>query len=378
MRLRHKNREGAIIVLFAILLPILLVILGFSVDYAYMQKTRNETRVIADIGAKAAADTLARTGGDVDAAIAAAKFIGQNNFVAGSPLTLTNDQIVFGRATREDDGNYTINDWQTPFNSVTVSAERTKDSVEGPGDLFFGQLYGSPTFETVAQASSSFRDVEIILVLDRSGSMKFELLDELSAAEKREVICQLPTATSRWATLDSAVKAFLRELDSSPVKERVGLVTFASDATRTCNEGDITVTKSSLDVPLSTDLDLVRQEMDNRKRTVWFGATNIRAGIEEARLHFESSGSPEVDKIIVCLTDGLHNQGEGPLGQALLCAEAGITIHTITLGDGATQGQDAMLAIADATGGAQSHAPDAKTLENIFTRLAGSFAILTK
>ncbi len=371
---RNKNRQGAIIVLFAILLPILLVILGFAVDYAYMQKTRNEVRVIADLGAKAAADTLARTGGDVDAAIAAAKLIGQTNFVAGSPLTLTDDQIIFGRAAKTSDGSYKISPGQTPFNSVTISAERSTASADGPGKLFFGQLYGSPTFDTVQQASSSFRDMEIILVLDRSGSMKFDVIDELDNSEKTARMCKKPLPKSRWVALDLAVAAFLRELDASQVKEKVGLVTFASNSSMSCKDEERTVTESSLDSPLNQNLDLIRAEMDERGSSIWFGATNIRAGIQEARLHFEEDGSANVDKIIVCLTDGMHNQGEGPLGEAVLCADAGIVIHTITFSDGASP--EAMQAVADATGGSQSHAPDANTLEKIFKRLAGSFAIL--
>ncbi len=374
MHQKNKNRQGAIIVLFAILLPILLVILGFAVDYAYMQKTRNEVRVIADLGSKAAADTLARTGGDVDAAIASAKLIGQSNFVAGEPLTLNNDQIIFGRAVEGSDGSYSVTEGQTPFNSVTVRAERTADSVEGPSKLFFGQLYGNPTFETIQQATSSFRDVEIILVLDRSGSMKYDVLNELSDSEKTSRFCRKPLPSSRWVALNEAVAAFLRELDASQVREKVGLVTFASESTRTCADVETTVAESSLDSPLSQDLNLIRDEMANRMDSIWFGATNIRAGIREARQHFASHGSDQVDKVIVCLTDGKHNQGDGPLGEAELCADEGITVHTITFSDGANT--EDMLAVAEETGGSQSHAPDAETLEKIFKRLAGSFAIL--
>ena len=374
MRQSYRNRQGAIIVLFAILLPILLVILGFAVDYAYMQKTRGEVRVIADLGAKAAADTLARTGGDVAAAIAAAKLVAQTNLVAGKSLTLTDDQIIFGRAAKGGDGSYKVTPGQNPFNSVTVRAERTAASAEGPGKLFFGQLYGSPTFETIQEASSSFRDMEIILVLDRSGSMKYDIIDDLDGAEKAARNCQTPLPTSRWVALDEAVAVFLQELDASQVRERVGLVTFASDSTKSCSDIETTVTESSLDSPLDRNLDLVRAQMNDRMNNIWFGGTNIRAGIQQAREHFASHGTNNVDQVIVCLTDGKHNQGEGPLGEAELCADEGITIHTITFSEGANEVD--MLAVAEATGGSQAHAPDADTLEKIFKRLAGSFAIL--
>ena len=97
---------------------------------------------------------------------------------------------------------------------------------------------------------------------------------------------------------------------------------------------------------------------------------------EWAREHFASNGSSNVDQVIVCLTDGIHNQGEGPFAQAQLCLDAGIKIHTITFGEGADE--ESMLEIADETGGEHFHAPDANTLNRVFKRLAGSFAILTK
>ena len=376
MRTKKYNRRGAIIVLFAFLLPILLVILGFAVDYAYMQKTRNEVRVIADLGAKAAADTLARTGGDVDAAIDAAQFIASNNVVAGKSLTLPPDQIVFGRANEQADGTYNIIDGQTPFNSVSVIADRSKGSTDGPGRMFFGQLYGRPTFDAVQQSSASFRDVEIVLVLDRSGSMKYNVDGDTEMSEKDRRRCLKPLPVSRWVALDKAMALFLRELDATQVQERVGMVTFASNATRTCSKDPVTVEEATLDAPLSQNLDSIRTEMDRLNSEVWFGGTNIRAGIAMAREHFATNGNPEVDQLIICLTDGKHNQGEGPFGEAQLAGQAGIKIHTITFGEGADEAT--MLEMSEETGGEHFHAPDADTLNRVFKRLAGTFAILTK
>jgi len=376
MKSIKTNRQGAIVVLFAVLLPILLVILGFAVDYAYMQKARNEARVIADLGARAAADELARTGGDVNAAIAAAQFIASNNSVAGSTLTLDTDQIIFGRAAEQFDGSYQITEGQMPFNSVTVLAERMEGSTEGPGKLFFGQLRGSPTFEVSQRASSSFRDVEVILVLDRSGSMKYNITGETTEEEKVRRSCLTPLSECRWIAVDEAVTVFLQQLDGTQVQERVGLATFASNLSQTCNGTEVAVIESSLDSPLSTDLNLVRAEMNRLNQSIWFGGTNIRAGIEEARIHFASSGSQHVEKLIICLTDGVHNVGEGPMGEATLCKEAGIKIHTITFSEGANQ--EGMIEVANETSGVHFHAPDKETLEDAFRRLAGSFAILTK
>ena len=58
------HRRGAVIVLVAMLLPVLLVILGFSVDLAMMQLSRTELQVVSDLSAKAGAQELLRTQDD--------------------------------------------------------------------------------------------------------------------------------------------------------------------------------------------------------------------------------------------------------------------------------------------------------------------------
>ena len=62
-RRKGAIRKGAIVVLFAILLPVQMIFLGFCIDFANMHRVRNEARVIADLSSKAAADALARSGG---------------------------------------------------------------------------------------------------------------------------------------------------------------------------------------------------------------------------------------------------------------------------------------------------------------------------
>lgn len=64
---------------------------------------RNEVRVVSDLAVKAAADTLARTGGDEVAALAAARFVASNNTVAGKNLTLGDDDVIFGRAYKQNE-----------------------------------------------------------------------------------------------------------------------------------------------------------------------------------------------------------------------------------------------------------------------------------
>jgi len=86
-----------------------------------------------------------------------------------------------------------------------------------------------------------------------------------------------------------------------------------------------------------------------------------------------------VEKVIICLTDGVHNADNEeiePFDEATTCREEGITVHTITFSDGANK--DDMISTAENGGGRHFHAPDQASLEKIFRDLAGSSAFISK
>ena len=95
-----KPRRGAIVVLCALMLPVLLIIFGFCIDYATMLRVRSEAQVVADLASKAATDTLARTN-DEALATQAALDVAAANSIGGTSHTLTPDEIIFGRATEQ-------------------------------------------------------------------------------------------------------------------------------------------------------------------------------------------------------------------------------------------------------------------------------------
>lgn len=368
-----KPRRGAIVVLCALMLPVLLIIFGFCIDYATMLRVRSEAQVVADLASKAATDTLARTN-DEALATQAALDVAAANSIGGTSHTLTPDEIIFGRATEQADGSFVFTEGGSPANSVRVIANRFDTHPTGAVNLNFGNLYGHPMFSVSQEATSSFRDVEIVVVLDRSISMKFPVVGP-ETVPRRTTRCSVPAPGSRWLALDVAMETFLNEFDATPVQERIGVVTFSTAVDGGCTPG-VTLPASRLDQPLTIDTSKIRDVMDDYNNSIWFGGTDITAGILEALDHFRDVGNSDRDRYIIVLTDGVHTQQSDPEAAAADCFAEGIVVHTITFSDSADEA--GMIRVANRGGGQHNHAVNTVQLENIFRRLAGKFSILVQ
>ena len=182
-------RRGAITPLFAILLPVLLVLCGFAVNLAYMQKVSTELKVATDCAAHAAgrAMSIHQT---TDAAIAQATLTAQTNKVAGRIIDVASEEgagddyleITFGQSIRANNGYGRYEFTQIPKAQVDSGAKRaTSVAVRARVDLplvfqvmnydYFGGHMRSFTARRRSIATQIDRD--IALVLDRSGSMLY-------------------------------------------------------------------------------------------------------------------------------------------------------------------------------------------------------------
>src|SRR5690606_17351598 len=122
------------------------------------------------------------------------------------------------------------------INAVRVTGRRTANSPDGPIQLFFPQMLGRSTFEPEQQAVSSQIELDVALVIDRSGSMAFADNEKSSgnktpkAAPRNWDFCDAAPPKSRWLDTVSAVDIFLDELRQTPVSERVSLATYSTSA----------------------------------------------------------------------------------------------------------------------------------------------------
>ena len=168
-------RNGAMLVLIAICLPVIVIMAAFAIDTAFMQLVRTELRTATDAASRAGAKTLSLAQTEA-AARAAAADAASRNLVAGAPLQLDAGDIEIGQTSQSSStSRFVFTPGGPLLNAVRVTGRRTNGSASGPVGLFFGGVMGVGEFEPSHLATSSQLDRDICLVVDRSGSMMRDL-----------------------------------------------------------------------------------------------------------------------------------------------------------------------------------------------------------
>ncbi|MEA2074816.1 MAG: post-COAP-1 domain-containing protein [Euryarchaeota archaeon] len=194
--------------------------------------------------------------------------------------------------------------------------------------------------------------VDVMHVIDRSGSMGWETPTRLSCAK-------------------TAAKTFNGFLGSN---DKVGLVSYSGD-------GGYIYGTTTLDKHLMSNIHPVNNAIDGLSA---YGATDIGDGIKLATNEIGDNGRPEAIKVELLLTDGRANRPNGDGGicnpecqadieyafaKAQNAADNGIIIFTVGLGPttGSKSINETMLQhIADITGGSYYHAPTGAQLQGIY------------
>lgn len=379
-----QARTGAMLVLIGMMLIIFLVMIVFAVDVSYMQLTRSELRVASDAAAKAGTEALRRTQ-DPTKAVAAAIEYASYNQIGGKPLKLNYGDIELGQTVLMSDGSWDFVPNAKPPRAVRINASLAKGSASGPVNLFFAGIFGHSTFSPKVTSVAAQFDQDVVLCLDRSHSMCFDLsgVDWVYPAGTSLLyplsitLPPHPTA-SRWAALTSAVDKYVKIIMKLNVPPRVGVITWASDIDKSSYEYTLTKLTSLAvvrDLELSTTIGSVLGPIMGRALKPMLGATNMSAGLSEAVKMLDADKTrPLARKTIILMTDGLWNQGADPLTVAATAKAKGIVIHTVTFLPGADQ--KTMIAIATLTGGKHYYAVNAAQLEAAFSDLAYSMPVL--
>lgn len=365
---RRPQRRGAIVVLVAFMVVVILVAAAFSIDVAYMQCVRAELRAATDSAAQAGVEALSRTQDQTEARTAAKK-VARKNYVAGDRLLIRNKDVIFGRSDSNGDGTYSFVEDGEPFNSVKVVGSRAEGSRAGVVSLFLGGILGTPTFHPECSAIASHLDQDVCLVIDRSHSMCWDLSDSewsYPVGDYDSHYCKKPhSSESRWAANASAVNVFVDALEGTEPTEYLALVTFGSSGWYCSNS----FSGSTIESTLSSNYDPIPIRLAELGDNKMNGGTDIGAGIDAAvTVLTGNTARTYSQKTIIVMTDGRWTSGSNPIYAARDAAAAGIRVHTITFSDQADQ--TSMINVAAEANGKHFHAPDTETLEVIYEEIA--------
>jgi len=370
---RLNHRKGTIMVLSAFMLAMLGIMAALVMNTAYVSLAKTEMRLASDAAAKAASIHYGMHG-DEAAARLRARQICQRHTVAGEPLQIRNIDVQFGHASSNASGRYSFAANAQPTNSTRVhtSFVRRVGSVAALPAL--GQFLGKEEFVLEEFSIATRVDNDICLVVDRSGSMAWDLSNDAYSypgeLHGRSIIQNYflpPHATlSRWAALRTSINTFLNVLNNNPYHPRVSLVSYASNF----EFGTFTSTVSSIDQPLTHDFSLITAQIQALGSRPLIGNTNIAAGLRDGinTLASQTTSRPHATHNIVLMTDGMLTQGDDPVALAALALSQNIKVHTITFS--AQADQALMIQVAAAGGGSHYHAPNAEALTSIFATLA--------
>jgi Mg-chelatase subunit ChlD len=309
-RSRHR-RKGAIAVLAAFALVIMIAMLALSMDVGFMSSVRTDMQTAADAGALAGAGELFN--GKPAAKAAARKFV-MANATTRPGVTDANikTDITFGHW---DHTRHSFASDQQPLNAVKVVADRP----DMP--MFFGRMFNQNAYDVQASAIAAFQPRDIMLVLDYSGSMRDQ---------------------NKIGALKDAVAAFVSVLEQTQANDRVGFSVYS--------------TEGQLAKALTFDLSDLLRDVRSRNADGW---TNMGEGMEKGRIELTNNARRDAKKLMVVMTDGMANR---PLGrdpfqyvrdEADAAASAGIPIVAISFSRDADQA--IMQEIAATTQGVHFH-----------------------
>ena len=366
----HRHRPGATMVLIVILLPALFALSALAINLAYIESANTEIQIAADAAVRAAGRTYALTN-DKDQALAAAQEAAVRNPIGSFVLPITAGDLDFGTSVRDSEmAPYAF----TPTgsgNSVQLVTRTLASGSGAPLEPIFPFFGSGFTIRSERSAISTQGVIDIALVVDRSGSMAYAA-NEIAAYPPAPLAAPVGwdfgdpvPPNARWLDLIASVQVFINEIDNSPQEDLLSLSVY--------NDQSATPQKLTDNYQLVIDqLSLISGQFD-------IGGTSISRGIYEglAAVVDENESRPHASKVIILMTDGVHNVGTHPVYAANSVADAGVVLFAITFSDEADQAM--MQQVAESCGGQHFHAVTAVQLQLAFQEIARSLpTLLTK
>ena len=431
---RKANRKGVTVVLFAILLPVLLLLAMIAVNIAHMQLTRTELKIATDAAARAGGQAWSEFN-DLDQAKDFARQAAELNTVSGKPLILSTEesagQMVFGESVRDGADRFVFTAVsESEFASGSVLASGFQVNASHETALLF-EIDEIDSFAPHASSTVSQVERDIALVLDRSGSMfSFEgqvtnpgqgedflfntmtalfedpANDQVNEITREDYINSIAEYQSLQETNDmspddrfytdrildllsgdllvyaSSVNTdYHNGIRDAPRFSRWHGIEIACDAFFDVLESTVQMelvsvvsfaSDSRVEADLSADIEALREIAPTIKIK---GGTHLGEGMKEG---FASLNVPTARlgaiKTVIVLTDGISSGSPSAAAREIIADNPSTIIHTVTFGAEADIVE--MAAVARIGSGKHYHATNTAELVKVFRILAGTHRTL--
>ena len=300
-RVDTRDESGQVLVLVAIAMVALLGMVGLVLDVGHAYYVHRALQADADAAATAGANELPSAANAVATAQAYSGSPGGKNVrdnIPGVSTTTTTKCLS-----------------QAPCNPVNAVVVKEHTDVS----TFFARIVGVDSIGVTASATAcspcETRPLDIMLVLDRTGSM---CLDHYGRPD--------PACTD-LENAREGMKTFLQFMDPSAV--RVGLAVLppaVSMSDRCSKPPDLSSYNDSsapyVISPMSTDyakdgtVDPSSDLVSTINCVVGGGGTSYATALEAAQAELDAHGRPNVQDVIVFLSDGAANYGPSTTGTA--------------------------------------------------------------
>jgi Mg-chelatase subunit ChlD len=261
---QRNSRRGAIVILFAVMLVLVVALVAVSVDLGYVCSVKADLQAAVDAGSLAGVSVLLD---DPKKAKQTAEQYSRLNLNNQGVRTAGNEEITV------DVGSWNFDTRRFTPGLKPHDAVRVSTRVANNG-LFFGRALGKSHFTSESSAIATFCPRDIMLVLDISGSMT-----------------QMRNGVRKIDELKGATNAFMDELGNADAEDQVGFTYYSTTA--------------ALGSPLDRRLKNVQSVVNNRLKAE--GWTNIADGMRLALDEFSAHRRSQAVPLMIVLTDGAAN-----------------------------------------------------------------------